>query len=71
MMDNQLIIDMNGGQCDLNYVQFDNINSFDRICRTCLTERGELRSLFNERIIEMLMSFTSVQVQLIFKILFI
>lgn len=61
-MDTQLMLAVNSDNCNLDYVNTGNSYSFDRICRACLTERGELRSLFEDRLNEMLMSFAAVQV---------
>lgn len=44
-MDTQLMLAVNSDNCNLDYVNTGNSYSFDRICRACLTERGELRSI--------------------------
>lgn len=41
----------------LNYT-----TDFQRICRTCLAERVDLQSVFNDRVNEMLISFATIQV---------
>lgn len=39
----------------------------DKICRACLTEKGDMKPLFGACLDEMLVSFASIQVQFIFK----